>query len=322
MEVLCPAGSPTMALAAFENGADAVYVGISGATNARNFAGAGFNYEDIKSLIEYAHAHDKHVHLAVNTFAKPGQEAQWHTAIEQAIAFGADALILADIGLMQYARSLSSNVVLHASVQTSATSVAAAKMLHNEFNIARIVLPRVLTVAEIARMRSELPADLGIEVFGFGSLCPMVEGRCYLSGHATGKSPNSFGACSPAQYVDWQQQGEQTELRLHGHLLNRLAPGEPAPYPTLCKARYQQGHAICSPESLSTAGLVEQLREAGVCSLKIEGRQRGPVYAAKVAKFWRDLVDRRLTGDQVDSKLIRFAEGSQLTEGAYGEAWR
>lgn len=322
MEVLCPAGSPTMAMAAFDHGADAVYVGVSGATNARNFAGAGFGYKDIESLIDYAHRHNKHVHLAINTFAKPGLERQWHYAVEQAIDFGADALILADIGLMQYARSVSDHAVLHASVQTSATSVAAAKMLHDEFAIARIVLPRVLSVSAIAAMRQALPAALGIEVFGFGSLCPMVEGRCYLSGYATGKSPNTFGACSPAQYVDWQRHGDQTELRLNGLLLNKLADNEPAPYPTLCKARYRQGHAICQPESLSTATLVGQLQAAGVCSLKIEGRQRGPVYAAKVAKFWRELVDGHCTPKQVDKQLVKFAEGSQLTQAAYVEDWR
>ncbi|WP_119393703.1 peptidase U32 family protein [Salinibius halmophilus] len=322
MEVLCPAGSPTMAMAAFENGADAVYVGVSGATNARNFAGAGFSYHDIEALIQYAHQQGKHVHLAVNTFAKPGEEAKWYQAIEQAISFNADALILADLGLMAYARTLSDSVVLHASVQASATSVAAAKMLYDQFAIERVVLPRVLSVKEIARMRKALPSALGIEVFGFGSLCPMVEGRCYLSGYATGKSPNSYGACSPGKYVSWQRNGEQTDLRLNGVLLNQLDSNTPAPYPTLCKANYKNGHAICSPESLSTATLIDELRDAGVCSLKIEGRQRGPVYAGKVARFWRDLVDGRCTPNQVDQQLQKFAEGSQLTQGAYTEGWR
>ena len=137
--------------------------------------------------------------------------------------------------------------------------------------------------------------EVEIEVFGFGGLCVMVEGRCSLSAYATGTSPNCNGACSPAKSVRWEQTREGMETRLNGILIDRYADGERAGYPTLCKGRFaveeETYYAIEEPTSLNTLELLPQLQQIGVRAIKIEGRQRSPIYVAQVTKVWRAAID-------------------------------
>ena len=122
-------------------------------------------------------------------------------------------------------------------------------------------------------------AGIEIEVFGFGSLCVMVEGRCALSSYVTGEAPNTNGVCSPPKAVRWVETPQGRESRLNGVLIDRYAPGENAGYPTLCKGRFDVGddenyYAIEEPTSLNTLELLPQLLKMGVRAIKIEGRQR------------------------------------------------
>jgi O2-independent ubiquinone biosynthesis protein UbiU len=133
-------------------------------------------------------------------------------------------------------------------------------------------------------------------VFGFGSLCVMVEGRCALSSYVTGESPNTHGVCSPAKAVRWQETPQGLESRLNGVLIDRYGQGESAGYPTLCKGRFDVGddesyYAIEEPTSLNTLTLLPQLQQIGVKAIKIEGRQRSPAYVAQVTKVWREAID-------------------------------
>ena len=124
-ELICPAGSLPALRAAIDHGADAVYMGYKNDTNARNFAGLNFDQKAMIEGIRYAHARGKHVLMAINTFPQPGREADWRRAVDGAADLGVDAVILADIGLLDYAAQRHPNLRLHLSVQGSATSYEA-----------------------------------------------------------------------------------------------------------------------------------------------------------------------------------------------------
>ena len=172
-----------------------------------------------------------------------------------------------------------------------------------------------------------------IEVFGFGSLCVMVEGRCALSAYATGQSPNTAGVCSPPSAVRWQDTAAGVEARLNGVLIDRYAPDEPRGYPTLCKGRFEvsgrRDYAIEEPTSLNTLAILPELIDLGVKAIKIEGRQRSPAYVEQVTRVWRAAIDQACASGARFSvqpawtaTLARFAEGQQQTLGVYDRAWR
>ena len=175
---------------------------------------------------------------------------------------------------------------LHLSVQAAAANADAINFYAHAFGVKRVVLPRVLTVQEIAAINREI--DVETEVFVFGGLCVMAEGRCSLSSYATGKSPNMNGACSPASHVEYRDEGGELVSRLGGFAIHKVGAGEPAPYPTLCKGSFRvgeyQGHVFEDPVSLDAASLIPQLAEAGVTALKIEGRQRSRAYTIAVVR--------------------------------------
>ena len=201
MELVCPAGNLPSLKAAVDNGANAVYLGFRDDTNARHFAGLNFGEKQIDEGLRYARARKVKVFVAINTYAQPQGWTRWTAAVDRAADLGVDALILADMGVLEYAARRHPNLALHLSVQGSATNPAALRFMHRHFGIRRAVVPRVLSLAQVAHLVSESPVP--IEIFGFGSLCVMVEGRCLLSSYATGQSPNTFGACSPAAHVEW-----------------------------------------------------------------------------------------------------------------------
>ena len=278
MELIAPAGNLAALKAAVLAGADAVYLGLKNATNARNFAGLNFTEADIAQGVAFARQHGRQVLFAINTFAQPGRAQEWRAAVDAACRLGADALILADPGVLAYARQRYPQQRLHLSVQGSATSYEAINFYHAHFGIARAVLPRVLSLAQVEQVIANTSVE--IEVFGFGGLCVMVEGRCALSAYATGESPNCDGACSPGKHVRWEQTPKGMETRLNGILIDRFADGERAGYPTLCKGRFDVNgetyYAIEEPTSLNTLELLPELARIGVRAIKIEGRQRSP----------------------------------------------
>ncbi len=219
MELICPAGNLPSLKAAVDSGADAVYIGFQDDTNARHFAGLNFNDKRAKEGVAYAHQRGAKVFVAINTFPQVSSFERWQQAVDKAAGLGVDALILADIGLLDYASDRWPDLRLHLSVQASATNPASLRFYHENFGIQRAVLPRVLSVKQVEQVIRESPVD--IEVFGFGSLCVMVEGRCLLSSYATGQSPNTFGACSPGSAVRWKETPRGLESRLNGVLIDR-----------------------------------------------------------------------------------------------------
>ncbi len=332
MELVCPAGSLPALKAAVDHGADCVYLGLRDATNARNFAGLNFDEAAIAGGIRYAHERGTRVFMALNTYPQASNPQPWRTALDKAADLGVDAVILADPGLMQYAAARYPALRLHLSVQGSATNYEAINFYRQHFGVVRAVLPRVLSLAQVEQVIGKTPVE--IEVFGFGSLCVMVEGRCALSSYVTGESPNTHGVCSPPKAVRWQETPRGLESRLNGVLIDRYAAGENAGYPTLCKGRFDVGddenyYAIEEPTSLNTLELLPQLLKMGVRAIKIEGRQRSPAYVAQVTQVWREAIDA-CTGNPHRyapraawmTSLDQVAEGQQHTLGAYHRPWK
>ncbi|NMG03473.1 ubiquinone anaerobic biosynthesis protein UbiU [Azoarcus taiwanensis] len=331
IELVCPAGSLPALKTAVDNGADCVYVGFKDATNARNFTGLNFDPKAMREGVNYAHARKRKVLLALNTYPQAHNWADWTAAIDRAADFGIDAVILADPGLMAYAAKTHPQLRLHLSVQGSATSYEAINFYHERFGIQRAVLPRVLSLPQVEQVIANTPVE--IEVFGFGGLCVMVEGRCALSAYATGESPNCNGACSPGKHVRWEQTPKGMETRLNGILIDRFDDSERAGYPTLCKGRFEVNdetyYAIEEPTSLNTLELLPDLARVGVRAIKIEGRQRSPAYVAQVTRVWRAAIDKVLAGaDRFTiqpawmEELAKVSEGRSHTLGAYYRPWK
>ena len=331
MELVCPAGNLPALKRAVDEGADAIYFGFQNITNARQFAGLNFTDKRAREGIDYAHRHGKRVFCAINTYPQPDGWEHWTRAVDQAAELGVDALILADMGLLDYATRHHPEISRHLSVQGSATSHEALRFYHQHFGIKRAVLPRVLSITQVCDLAKQTPVEL--EVFAFGSLCIMAEGRCYLSSYLTGESPNTRGVCSPAAHVRWEETPQGLESRLNNVLIDRYAEGERAGYPTLCKGRFEVTgetyHAIEEPTSLNTLELLPELRDLGISAVKIEGRQRSPAYVSKVAGIWRQALNRlEAQPERFDPEpawmagLAELSEGAITTLGAYERRWK
>jgi putative protease len=332
-ELVCPAGSLRALKAAVDAGADAVYLGLKDATNARNFAGLNFDDDQIRDGVAYAHARQAQVLMALNTFADAADDGPWRRAVDKAVQLGADALIVADTAVMAYCRDRHPGLRLHLSVQASATSHAAIEFYRRRYGIQRAVLPRVLTMQQVGQVIRNTEVD--IEVFGFGSLCVMVEGRCVLSSYVTGQSPNNAGVCSPPSAVRWHDGASGVQARLNGVLIDHYAPDEARGYPTLCKGRFlvngTRDYALEEPTSLNTLAILPELIAMGVKAFKIEGRQRSAAYVEQVTRVWRAAIDQALAAQgpgryhvqpEWAAVLGRHAEGQQQTLGAYNRPWR
>lgn len=325
MEIVCPAGTPAALRAAVKAGAHTVYCGFNDETNARNFPGLNFDRSEMRDGVAFAHSHGAKVLVAVNTFPRAGSQPVWHRAVDDAKDAGADAVILADPGLLDYAARTHPGLRLHLSVQAAAANADIINYYVRTFGVKRVVLPRVLSVPEIAAINAETEAET--EVFVFGGLCVMAEGRCSLSSYATGLSPNMNGVCSPASHVEYRDDNGALDAKLGGYTIHRAAKDEPAPYPTLCKGCFsaggQTGHLFEDPASLNAEQLIPQLHKAGVTALKIEGRQRSKSYVAQVVRNFRAAVDALEAGQPLpQGMLARLSEGQAMTTGAYKKTWR
>jgi len=331
IELVCPAGSLPALRAAVDHGADAVYIGFRDATNARNFPGLNFSFTEAQTGITYAHKKNTKVMLALNTFPQPADWSLWTNAIDNAAKLGVDAVILADPGLMRYASRTYPDLRLHLSVQGSATNKHAIGFYLDNFNVQRVVLPRVLSLAQVQNVINN--SSIEVEVFGFGSLCVMVEGRCILSSYVTGESPNSCGVCSPAKSVKWVETAKGRQSRLNDVLIDQYSADENAGYPTLCKGRFQVGentfYAIEEPTSLNTLPILPEIIKMGVAAIKVEGRQRSPAYVAQVTQILRAAIDTYYANtDHFSVKeewiegLDHVSEGNTHTLGAYHRPWQ
>lgn len=328
-ELICPAGTPAALRTAVDAGADAVYCGLQNATNARNFPGLNFTPAELETSLAYAHARKAKVLLAVNTFPPAGHFDLWRGAIDLAARVGIDAVIVADMGVADYAAQTHPHLRLHLSVQAGASSPEAIRFYCEEFNVKRVVLPRMLTVAEIAELHRQIPCE--IEAFIFGNIGMMAEGRCSLTNYVTGISTNMDGVCSPAAEVHYETDAERNlTTRLGSVVIDRFCGSENAGYPTICKGRYlcdvkNTGYyAFEEPVTLNLSALLPDLMRAGVTALKIEGRQRSRAYVKAVVSAFRKAVDELMAGREAAfTSLLAVTEGHRETEGTFRtKRWR
>lgn len=325
LELVCPAGTPTALRAAVDAGAHSVYCGFADETNARNFPGLNFSRDELATATRYAHAAGAKVLVAINTFPRAGAPEPWHRAVADAEAVGADAVILADLGLLDHTAQHHPGLRRHLSVQAAAANADAINFYAETFGVKRVVLPRVLSVEEIAAINREI--DIQTEAFVFGGLCVMAEGRCSLSSYATGKSPNTNGVCSPASHVAYAEKRGALISRLGPFTIHKVSKSTAVPYPTLCKGCFSvgehTGHIFEDPVSLDAGEMIPRLAEAGVTAFKIEGRQRSRAYVAAVVKGFRDVTDAIAAKRPVPiGALAHLTEGQASTLGAYRKTWR
>jgi putative protease len=330
VEVLAPAGNLASLKAAIEAGADAVYLGLRDATNARNFEGLNFTEKDLEEGLSYLRARSKRCYIVINTLPQRDTPSAWRRTVDMAVELGSDALLLANLGVLKYAREAHPDTEIHLSVQASSSNYESINFYKKHFGIKRVVLPRVLTVQEMKELKQK--TDVELEVFVLGGLCINMEGRCYLSSFVTGVSTNTEGACSPSRFVRFvNNDSGMLSISLGGLLLNELPPGESSPYPTCCKGRYmgpggEPVYAIEGPASLNVLDMLPQLVRAGVVSLKIEGRQRTKSYVASMTRMVKEAVDSYYSNpDDYNVKsgwkaqALSVFEGTSQTHACYRE---
>jgi len=282
-ELLAPAGTPETALAAADAGADAIYCGL-GRFNARERAG-NFTADTLGRTIEYFHRNRKRVYLTLNTMVMEPELAEFAETVSVLRDLAPDAVIVQDPGVILLLRELLPELPLHGSTQMGIHNrygVAAAASM----GLARVILERQVTLPELRKI---LPASpLEIEVFLHGSLCCSLSGRCYLSGFCGGWSGNR-GKCKQ-----------------------------------LCRRRYADGSGrngfFLSPGDLSAAGVLPELMQLGVASLKIEGRLRGPEYVWKTVRAYRLLLDDFEGNCAEAMELLRTTTTRDLSDAFFSDS--
>lgn len=253
VEVLSPAGSPESLQAAVRAGADAVYLG-GNAFSARASA-KNFNDEQLRQAVEYCHGRGVKVYLTVNTLLRDEELPAALRFLEFAASLPVDALLVQDLGLFRLVQKAAPSLPIHASTQMSIHTPAGAKFLYEQ-GMERVVLARELSLSEMREIADGCPAEL--EAFVHGALCMSVSGQCYFSAMLGGRSGNR-GMCAQTCRLPFS------------------APGG-------------TGHDL-SLRDLSMITRMEELREAGVCSAKIEGRMKRPEYVAAATAACRQSAD-------------------------------
>ena len=282
-ELLCPAGSAAAFDAAIEGGADAIYIGGS-AFNARINA-KNFTPEEMRAAILRAHTYGVKVYIAANTLIYDREMDDYLRAADMAYTYGADALIIADMGAASLVKKYIPELEIHASTQLSGHNVAAAKRLA-DMGFSRMVLAREMPAEDIRRFTSESPIEA--EVFVHGALCVCHSGQCLFSSLVGGRSGNRGECAQPCRL----------------------------PYKTDGKNKYP-----LSLKDLCLAGHVRELCDMGVASFKIEGRMKSPEYVRDVARIWRRLIDenRNATREEIDELSRIFSRGG-FTDAYYKKA--
>jgi len=288
-------------------------------------SGPNASVADTSRLLEEAASEANLARALLNVVRNQGAPGVDGQTVEAAEA-KADAIILADIGVLDYAARHQPSLRRHLSVQASAANALSISFYRDRFGVKRVVLPRVLSVDDVAMLVKQ--TGMETEVFAFGSVGPMSEGRCFLSSYMTGLSPTSEGVCAPASHVVYREDGDDMKSCLGCVTLNRFARDEPAPYPTPCKGRYvtrgKSMYLFEEPIGLNAIEILPQLKAAGVTALKIEGRQRSRAYVAEVVGAFRKALDALAEGKgkAFAKDLKNIAEGGRETFGAYKKGWR
>ena len=272
-ELLAPAGNMEKLKMAFHYGADAVFLGgkmfnlRAGSTN--------FSDEELQEAVDYAHARNKRVYVTLNIIAHNKELEILPEYVKTLEKIGVDAVIVADMGVFQVVKE-NSNLPISVSTQASNTNWRSVKMW-KELGAKRVVMAREVSLEELAEIRVKVP-DIEIEAFVHGAMCIAISGRCLLSNYMTGRDANR-GAC--AQACRWKYK-----------LVEEKRPDEYFPI-------YEDEHGthIFNSKDLCSIEFIDKVLDAGIDSLKIEGRMKGIYYVANAVKTYREALDSYYSGD-------------------------
>ena len=278
IELLAPAGDMERLQMALAYGADAVY--LAGTMfGMRSFAG-NFSPEELKTAVALCHSKGVRVHVTCNTMPRNEEAARLPEWLEYLDSLGVDAVILADVGVFALAGRYAPHVERHISTQASVVNYQSARAWH-QLGAKRVILARELSLEEIRTIRDRTPEELEIEAFVHGAMCVSYSGRCLLSNYMTGRD-SSRGACAqPCRY--------------HYALMEEKRPGEYFPI-----EEDGQGSYILNSRDMCMIDHLDDLMDAGLSSLKIEGRAKSAYYAAIVTSAYRHCLDAAAAGEPLD----------------------
>ena len=268
-ELLIPASSLEVLKTAVIFGADAVYIG--GEAFGLRAKAKNFSLEDMKEGIAFAHAHDVKVYVTANILAHNGDLDGVRTYFEELKEIGPDALIIADPGVFDIAKEVCPEIERHISTQANNTNYGTYNFWYRQ-GASRVVSARELSLQELKELRAKIPADLEIETFVHGAMCISYSGRCLLSNYFTGRDANQ-GACTHP-------------CRWKYAVVEETRPGE-----YMAVYEKERGTYIFNSKDLCMIEHIPELIDAGIDSLKIEGRMKTALYVATVARTYRKALD-------------------------------
>ena len=278
LELLSPAGDMEQLNMSILYGADAVY--LAGTSfGMRSFAG-NFSPEALPKAVKFAHDHGVHVHVTVNTMPRNDEVAQLPAYLEQLDDAGVDALILADLGAFTLAGKYAPHCQRHISTQQSVANHVCAQAWY-DLGASRVVLARELSLEEIRGIRQKVSQDLEIETFGHGAMCVSYSGRCLLSNYMTGRDSNRGACAQPCRY--------------QYALMEEKRPGEYFPV-----FEDEKGTYIMNSRDMCMIDHLDDLMDAGVDCIKLEGRAKSAYYAAIVTGAYRHCIDAVANGQPLD----------------------
>ena len=277
-ELLSPAGDMEKLKMAVLYGADAVYLAGT-AFGMRSFAG-NFTDEELPAAVRFAHDHGVRVHCTVNTMPRNDEVTQLPAHLERLQDAGVDALIVADLGAFTLAGKYAPRCQRHISTQASISNFVTASAWYDQ-GASRVILARELSLEEIRTIREKTPKELELEAFVHGAMCVSYSGRCLLSNYMTGRDSNRGACAQPCRY--------------QYYLMEEKRPGEYFPV-----FEDEKGTYIMNSRDMCMIDHVDDLMDAGLSSLKIEGRAKSAYYAAIVTGAYRHVIDDVAAGRPVD----------------------
>lgn len=295
-ELLSPSGDMETVKAAVRYGADAVYVG--GPFMQLRAQSAGFTMETLAEAASYVHGFGKKLYVTVNSFAENDEIASLGDYAFELKNAGADAVIVSDLGAIDTISNAVKDLEIHVSTQANCMNYAAANVYYR-MGARRVVLARELSIEEIRKLRKNIPSDMQIEAFVHGAMCMSYSGRCLISAYLTGRSGNR-GECT--QPCRWKY-----------YLYEENRPGEYFPLE-------EEGGktAILSSHDMKMAEHIDELKDAGVYSFKIEGRMKTAYYTATVTNAYRMAVDGEKDFDYLNRELEAITHRPYSTGFYYG----
>lgn len=295
-ELLAPAGSLEKLRFAVNYGADAVYCAL-GRFGMRR-AAENFTPQELREGIAYAHAHGRKVYLTVNVMPHEGELAELRDLLQQ-IETPPDAFIVSDPGVMEILSDCLPGAAVHLSTQTSTVNSAACRFWYRQ-GVRRIVLARELSLAEIKRIRENIPEDLELEVFVHGAMCVSYSGRCLLSNYLVGRDANGGNCAQPCRWKYFLHEDKR-------------------PHDVMTAEQDENGTYLFSSRDLCMIEHLGELCEAGIDSFKIEGRVKSAYYAAVITNAYRMALDDCLAGKPFNPALR--AETESVSHREYGTGY-